>query len=301
MSVERINPRALTYDEALDIGHVITRSFSQDSLFRHVAGEKYVGGMDYAASLKLSSRSSNFSLGLSGITSPQERVNKTSYDLIVRSWANLVYKGAFQPGHDFYRLVLYNDEDNGDGKPITIGVAIWTYPKYMHPQLEFELDRSGLWFKIQRLYVKFRVWLSNFWHLTLPRRENPVFNRELMKFARTRTAEFYSKLTDDEFLDLPEDEIAETPYPKQYMIYLMLFGVLPEYMGSGFGKRLLQGSLNSIPNTKLYLNNKVYPQKLHLEATDPGRPLYEKFGFKSIKEHNDEEKDYHSTYMILTR
>ncbi|KAA8909587.1 hypothetical protein TRICI_004422 [Trichomonascus ciferrii] len=287
MSVERLNPNALTFDEALELGHVIARSFSEDRLFRHVAGE-LMNGMDLAAGL-----TSTPTLGLSGINGPKERADKAAYDLIATTWARCVYQLAHTPGIDIYRVL--------DKQGATVGVAMWRYPEYMWPQLEYDLDRTGWLFWFKRLYVSLRMAITHLIKFKLPRRENPVFNARLAKFSADRRSVFLSKMTDTDFYKIPPSEIDGTLYPEKFMLYLMVFGVLPQCRGLGYGKKLLQASLDTIPNTKLRTRNKLYPQKIHLEATDDGYPLYLKHGFEPINEHYNKAIGYHSTYMILKR
>lgn len=287
MSVERLNPNALTWDEALEIGHVIARTFSEDRLFQHVAGDRK-NGMYLAAGL-----TSTPTLGLSGINGPKERADKAAYDLIATTWARCVYQSAYTPGIDIYRVL--------DKQGATVGVALWRYPEYMWPQLEYDLDRTGWLFWFKRLYVSLRMAIAHLIEFKLLRKENPVFNSRLSKFAARRRSVFLSKMRDAEFYKLPKSEIDDTLYPEKFMLYLMVFGVLPDCRGLGYGQKLLQASLDTIPNTKMRIKNKLYPQKIHLEATDDGYPLYLKHGFQPINEHFDNTTGYHLTYMILRR
>lgn len=287
MSVERLNPNALTFDESLEIGHVIARTFSQDRLFRNVAGE-LVNGMDHAAGLM-----STPTLGLSGVNDPKERTDKAAYVLIATTWARCVYQSVYTPGVDIYRVL--------DKQGATVGVAMWRYPEYMWPQLEYDLNRTGWWFWFKRFYVSLSMAITNVIKFKLPRRENPVFNGRLAKFSADRRSSFLSKMTDSEFYRIPQSEVDGTLYPERFMLYLMVLGVVPECRGLGYGKALLQASLETIPNIKLRIKNKIYPQKIHLEATDEGYLLYLKHGFEPINEHYDKAKDYHSTYMVLKR
>lgn len=261
---KQVQPREATYDDCLEIAEVLCRGFEKDGIMEYVRGPLYAPNPSYSVVLQ------------QGIRDPRQRLNEMiawskRYRILIHSWARYIHNLLLNRGNDIYVAVDAETE-----KPV--GLACWVYPAHMVADLEKELGRTGVFWKIYAFCTKLKYSVCDFF-LKLGG-NHPVKNERALRMYKERTETVDPKTTVDDMAKLSSSELADAKYPLSSMIYCHFFAISPDYHRLGLGQKLMNYSLANIPSVPTPFSSTLSgPQKLYLEASPSGFGMYKKTGW----------------------
>lgn len=260
----QVQPRSATYNDCLDIAEVLCRGFENDGIMEYVRGPLYTPNPSYSAVLQ------------QGIQDPRQRLNEMiawskRYRTLIHSWARHIHSLLLTRGNDVYVVV-----DSETEKPV--GLSFWLYPAHMEAELEKELGRTSVFWKIYAFCTKVKYKVCDFF-LKLGGK-HPLINERLLRMYRERTEAVDPKTTVEDMDKLSPSELVDARYPLSSMVYCRFFAISPDYHRRGLGQKLMNYSLANIPSVPTPFSSTLSgPQKLFLEASPSGFGMYKKTGW----------------------
>ncbi|CAN6674931.1 hypothetical protein TRVA0_073S00122 [Trichomonascus vanleenenianus] len=290
---ERIDPPNVPYELLLNVAECSARGFQEDDLFSFAAGSVF----------RFSEK--DYKVIRHSIRDPRERLKELQaraerYSLWINGWARWLYSKMAESGTNTFVLCEKTEAERNPRKDRVVGYSLWHYPDYMTAELDASLGRTGVWWWIKKNIKLAWYALQDFWYFTLGYYHHPVDNKRFHQFQNAMHDKFKPNVTEAELQGLDEEALKYAAYPEESMVYLSYFAIDPDYQGKGLGKRLMKESLDHIP---VELPPFGGPQKMFLEASPAGKPLYEKFGFeeKNFIKLNFNNHSIDATLMLLNR
>ncbi|CAN6674453.1 hypothetical protein TRVA0_054S00122 [Trichomonascus vanleenenianus] len=269
--IERVDPWKFTFTDAIALVEAQRCGFVDDPLARYVYAKELQFDFDI------------FSLRKS-IADPRERLAKfvrqaKDYDYCMKHEARSMWQLLL--GKDIVAYATYEvDEESGNKQ--MVGCAIWKIPGYMVPEVQLH---SGILWNLYRWTKSLQLRIVNAFARGF--REPPFLNSRLFQFAADRDAEIISqRKSAAELSTMSREKLEDAVYPVDYMHYLMIYCVTLDNQRKGIGGKMLDYCLKSLPTTEPVFrcgtNSATGPLRYYLEATDKGRGLYAKYGFKPV-------------------
>lgn len=269
LQLKRLLPTKVTDSEILGIGELLVRSFREDNLMRYIRGPKFEN-----------SATGNYNVLLKSIRDPRERLAEyirtaERYTIFVTTAAKTLHSDLISSGYDTYVLT---DKSSND-RPVAM--AMWEYPEHMKAALDKELGRTGILWNLYRKWITLKYRFVNLWYLL--RGLNPLENRRALAWWNERNEIIETHRKPEEVAK--SSDLWNEEYPVSSMGYLKYFVVDPDYHKQGLGSKLINESMEKIPNIPTPFrdveSNSIVegPQKFFLESSPAGYKLYSKNGW----------------------
>lgn len=280
--VKRVNPRTFTFDDAVKVAECNALVFKDDPLNYYISGSRYRNVL---------------AVGASSIIDPVKRMNEIIEQarlcrLYMEAWARVYWNNVLTRGIDLY--LLYDDDR-------VIGISQWEYPQYMVPQLERDLGRTGIQWWVYKTYIRLKHWIAD--KYTFWKSEHPLFNQRLKHYHTKAHKLAYGEAKSIKQLEsMDYQAIEQAQFSEDLCVTLHVFGIHPDYRGKGMASRLLSESMASIPNQPISIKGRSYSQRMGMQASPMGVPVYEKHGFV-VQTSIDvpELSETGARYMVMTR
>lgn len=256
-------PQTVTLDFTLDVATVMSDGFKNDPGFTNFTPARFQFSENFPQLLAL--------------RDPRERLNEVvqrskDYRRFVWGYAYALRPLLWSTGTVTH--AMYDDE----GLPVA--VAVWGLPRYAFDQL----PPLSAWFRFKRVVLNFFYKLKLrllFWDT-----KHPFADPEMEHFIHGMVEEadiFYDDRALPSLKALPPADLVKANYPFSDYYYLHFFCVTTRAQGKGYGKKLLDYSMNKLPIVSPTFGEHQGPPKVIILATRAGCVLYSKFGFEQKK------------------
>jgi GNAT superfamily N-acetyltransferase len=262
LKLVRVVPYSATYGEALRVGETFHQCYES----RGINEVRYHPRYRYLMDLETCRRT---------IHDPAERLNEyikhaKGYSRIVHYRAREFHLEMLDPTNVCYRL--YREEDSE-----VVGYVSMSYPDGLDTGFKEESMVTGVWHSMYINWLKWKYWVID--------RITDVISPWLKRLIKEATEQYYSTVPNNEELSKKSyEELEKANYPMDKYVYIRHVFLTPEYQGKGIAKRMLTYALNNIPDGQTGFHSSdstaIGPLKISLLASDEGRGLYTKLGFK---------------------
>lgn len=260
--LEKVVPYSATYGEALRVGDTFLQCYKSRGINELRYHPRYRYLMDLETCRKT-------------IHDPAERMKEyvkhaQGYSRIAHYRAREFHLEMLEPRNVCYRL--YREADNE-----VVGYVSMTYPEGLDTGFNEESAVKGIWRSIYINWLKWKYWIIGM--------ITDVCSPWLQQLIQEATVRYNSTVPSSEELSKKSyEELEKTNYPLDKYVYIRHVFLVPEYQGQGIAKRMLTYALDDIPDGRTEFHSHestaIGPLKASLLATDEGRALYAKLGFR---------------------